>query len=300
MMKVGLIGLGKMGKGLALNLRDKGYNVVAYNRSNDKVNEIIEEGITGVYSIENLMGSLPDRKVIWMFLPAGEVIDGMIEDLFPYLKEGDILIDGANSHYEDTIRRYHYLRVLGIELLDVGTSGGPNGARNGACMMVGGSEAVYRELEPMIKDLCIEDGYNYFGGPGAGHYVKMIHNGIEYGMMQAIGEGFEILSKSQYSFNLKDVAKVYRHGSVIRGWLMDLTEEIFEKPQEFDNIKDIVNASGEGLWTVEEALKLNVPAHVITDSLLVRFRSKQEESFSGKLLAAMRAKFGGHSFEKKD
>ncbi|SHI92944.1 6-phosphogluconate dehydrogenase (decarboxylating) [Geosporobacter subterraneus DSM 17957] len=298
-MKIGLIGLGKMGYNLALNLRDRGHEVIAYNRSTDKIKKIEEEeGIKGAFSLETLTGSLEGRKILWMMIPAGPMIDILIESLIPLLKQGDILIDGGNSNYLDTLRRAERLKMEGIDYVDVGTSGGVEGARNGACMMIGATEEVFDYLKPIFQDVCLEKGYAHVGKPGTGHYVKMIHNGIEYGMMQAIGEGFEILEKSGFDFDYKQIAQVWNHGSVIRGWLMELTQKVFEEDPSLKSIKGVIHSSGEGLWTVEEALRLKVPAPVITDSLFVRYRSEQQDTFSGKLIAGLRYQFGGHSVEK--
>ncbi|WP_273222770.1 phosphogluconate dehydrogenase (NAD(+)-dependent, decarboxylating) [Geosporobacter ferrireducens] len=297
-LKIGLIGLGKMGYNLALNLRDKGHEVIAHNRSTDKIKKIEGEGIRGAYTLEDLTGSLEERKVIWMMIPAGSEVDNLIESLMPRLNPGDILIDGGNSNYLDTLRRYERLKDAKIDYVDVGTSGGIEGARNGACMMIGAAKEVFCYLELLFRDACLENGYAHVGKTGAGHYVKMIHNGIEYGMMQAIGEGFEILEKSEFNFDHKQIAQVWNHGSVIRGWLMELTQKVFEEDPSLETIKGVIHSSGEGLWTVEEALRLKVPAPVITDSLFVRYRSEQQDTFSGKLIAGLRHQFGGHGVEK--
>ncbi|MBF7095735.1 phosphogluconate dehydrogenase (NAD(+)-dependent, decarboxylating) [Alkalibacter mobilis] len=299
-MKIGIIGLGKMGYPIALNLKDKGYEPVAFNRSPEKIDKIRNEGVEGAYTLEDLASKLDDRKIIFMMLPAGDPIDDTIESLLPYLSNNDILIDGGNSHYKDTKRRYEILKIKNINYVDVGTSGGVDGARNGACMMVGGDEEAVGYLEQVFIDICVPDGYAHVGPSGSGHYVKMIHNGIEYGMMQAIGEGFEVMSESEYDIDYMQVARLWQQGSVIRGWLMELTEKVFIEHE--DNLEDIigvVNASGEGRWTVEEALELNVPVPVIASSLFTRYRSQQSDTFSGKLLAGLRFQFGGHKMERK-
>lgn len=298
-MKIGLIGLGRMGYNLALNLRDNNHTVVVYNRTLEKVKEAEKEGLVGAYSIKELVDKLPTPKIIWIMVPAGEPVDQMINEVLPHLNKGDIIIDGGNSNYKDTLRRYDLIKKQGINFVDVGTSGGISGARNGACMMVGAEDDVFKVIEPFIKDSCVENGYLHTGRNGSGHYVKMIHNGIEYGMLQAIAEGFEILEKSQFDLDYEKVAKVWNNGSVIRGWLMELTENAFQKDPNLDQIKGIVNHSGEGLWTIQEALEIGVPAHVITSSLFVRYRSFQEDTFSGKVIAALRNEFGGHKVEKK-
>lgn len=298
-MKIGIIGLGRMGFNLALNAKDHGYEVVVYNRTLDKVDEAVKDGLTGAYSIEELIEKLDDRKVIWLMVPAGEIVDAMIEKLIPLLKQKDIIIDGGNSYYKDTQKRYEKLKELGIDFADVGTSGGISGARNGACTMVGAEEEVFKYIENFIKDISVKNGYIHAGKNGAGHFVKMVHNGIEYGMMQAIGEGFEILEKSQFDLDFKEVAKVFNNGSVIRGWLMELMESAFSKDANLDKLKGVMYSSGEGLWTVKEALDLKVPAPVITSSLYTRYRSEQEDTFTGKVVAALRNEFGGHAVAKK-
>lgn len=298
-MEIGIIGLGKMGYNLALNIKDHHHRVVAYNRSHEKIKEAEAEGLIGAYSIEELVSKLGAPRIIWLMVPAGNPVDEMIENLIPLLDKGDIIIDGGNSNYKDTLRRSSSLREKGLHFVDVGTSGGVEGARNGACMMIGAEEDTFKAIEPIIKDICLEKGYLHTGKNGSGHFVKMIHNGIEYGMLQAMGEGFEILEKSQFDLDYKEIARVWNHGSVIRGWLMELMERAFEKDPQLETIKGIVHSSGEGLWTVQEALDLQVPAPVITDSLFVRYRSQQEDTFTGKVIAALRNEFGGHSVEKK-
>lgn len=298
-MKLGLIGLGRMGYNLALNLNDNNHDVVVYNRTLEKVKEAEKNGLIGAYSIEELVNKLPSPKIIWIMVPAGKPVDEMIDALLLHLDKGDIIIDGGNSNYKDTLNRYNFLKEKGIKFVDVGTSGGISGARNGACMMVGAETDTFKVIEPIIKDSCVTNGYLHTGENGSGHYVKMIHNGIEYGMLQAIAEGFEILEKSRFDLNYEKVAKVWNNGSVIRGWLMELMENAFSKDPQLDKIKGIVHSSGEGLWTAQEALEIGVPAHVITSSLFVRYRSFQEDTFSGKVIAALRNEFGGHKTEKK-
>lgn len=298
-MKIGLIGLGRMGFNLALNAKEHGHEVVTYNRTLDKVDEAVKSGLIGAYNIEELVDKLPERKVIWLMVPAGDIVDDMIEKLMPMLKPKDIIIDGGNSYYKDTLRRYEKLKELNIDFVDVGTSGGISGARNGACTMVGAEEGVFKYIEKFIKDISVENGYIHAGKNGSGHFVKMVHNGIEYGMMQAIGEGFEILDKSQFDLNFKEVARVFNNGSVIRGWLMELMEDAFSKDANLDKLKGVMYSSGEGLWTVKEALDLKVPAPVITSSLFTRYRSEQDDTFTGKVVAALRNEFGGHVVAKK-
>ncbi|MBU5484828.1 decarboxylating 6-phosphogluconate dehydrogenase [Clostridium sp. MSJ-11] len=299
-MNVGLIGLGRMGYNLALNAKDKGHNVVVFNRTLEKVQQAEKEGLIGAYSLEEFVQKLEGRRIIWLMVPAGNSVDEMITKLVPLLNEHDIIIDGGNSNYKDTLRRYAELKGKGIDFVDIGTSGGIEGARNGACTMIGAEDDVFKFIEPFIKDISIENGYLHTGANGSGHFVKMVHNGIEYGMMQAIGEGFEILEKSQFDLNYEKIAKVWNHGSVIRGWLMELSENAFRKDPNLDKIKGVMYSSGEGLWTVQEALDLKVAATVITQSLLMRYRSEQEDTFNGKVVAALRNEFGGHATKKNE
>lgn len=298
-MKIGIIGLGKMGYALALNMRDKGVDVLAMNRSGDKVEQIKTEGVKGFDSIEGLMGAFKEhRKVIWLMVPAGDAVDSNIAALFPYLKEKDIIIDGGNSNYKDTIRRYKWLKEKGISYVDIGTSGGTSGARNGACLMVGGDEEPVEYLEPTLKKLALEGGYGYFGASGSGHYVKMIHNGIEYGMMQAIGEGFDILKASEYDLDFEKVSGVWSHGSIIEGLLMRLMHEAFKEDGKLEAIAGKVDASGEADWTMQEAIRLKVSTPVIAQSLFTRYKSKDADLFSEKCVAALRNQFGGHKTYK--
>lgn len=298
-MELGLLGLGRMGLNLALNMKDHGHRVIVYNRTPGKIETAEKEGLVGAYSLEELSRKLKDgRKTFWLMLPAGKAIDDTIERLLPHLNEHDIIIDGGNSNYKDTLRRYERLRKMKIDFVDVGTSGGMEGARLGACCMVGAEDIVFSYLESLFQDICVDKGYLHTGVVGTGHFVKMIHNGVEYGMMQAMAEGFEILKQSHFELNLQSIARVWNNGSVVRGWLMELMERAFEKDPILSKIKGKMHSSGEGLWTVQEALELQVPAHVIASSLFVRSRSLQEDTFSGKVVAALRNEFGGHAVEK--
>ena len=297
-MKIGLIGLGKMGYALAQNMKDHGIDLVVTNRTFEKVEEIQKYGIEGAKNVEAMLRKLEERKVIWLMVPAGKPVDEMIETLIPYLKSGDILIDGGNSNYMDTVKRYNALRPMGIHLVDVGTSGGINGARNGACLMVGGDEEAVSYIQPALKSIATQDGYGYFGPSGSGHYVKMIHNGIEYGMMQAIGEGFDILRASEYALDFELVSRVWSHGSIVEGLLMRMMHQAFAESQTLEGILGKVDVSGEADWTLAEALRLKVSAPVITQSLFARYKSKDEMHFSEKALAAMRNQFGGHKIYK--
>lgn len=298
-ISIGLIGLGKMGGNLGLNLMEKGWSVTGYNRSPDKSKLLEEQGLKVVYSIEELVSSLSGKRVFWLMVPQGKPVDDTIESLLPYLNTGDIIIDGGNSKYTESMARYKTLKEKGLNFVDIGTSGGIKGARNGACMMVGGESDSVEILMPILESVCVKDGVSYMGAPGAGHFVKMIHNGIEYGMMQAIGEGFEVLEASEFDLNYEKVAKVWNNGSIITGYLMEMTQKAFEDSETLAEIDSVVDASGEGLWTVETALSLKVPVPVIMTSLNERYRTKKKDSFSAKVVAAQRNQFGGHKLHKR-
>lgn len=297
-MQIALIGLGKMGFNLGLNLHNHKHEVVAFDLNQQALASIKQKGIATADSIEQLVHSLKGRKIIWMMIPAGKAVDLTIQQLTPLLRPGDILIDGGNSNYKESIRRAKDLETHGIDYLDCGTSGGMDGALNGICAMIGGKKDAFAACEPFIKDISVPNGYLYCGTSGAGHFVKMIHNGIEYGMMQAIAEGFEILHKSEFDLDLKSVAGVWNHGSVVRSWLMELTENALSKDPKLESIKGIMHSSGEGKWTLETALEKQIATPVIALSLLMRYRSLQDDTFSGKIIAALRNEFGGHAVEK--
>ncbi len=297
-MQIGFVGLGKMGYNLALNLHRHGYEVVAYDVVTDNVKNILLEGITPAYSLGEMCQQLKGRKVVWLMVPAGKPVDDCIEALLPHLAPKDIVIDGGNSNFNDSVRRYKYLKSKEIDYLDCGTSGGVEGALHGACTMIGGENEVFNFCESVFRDISLENGYLHAGGPGSGHFVKMVHNGIEYGMMQAIAEGFEVMEKSAYNLDLEQVARVFNHGSVVRSWLMELTESAFSKDPKLDAIKGVMHSSGEGKWTLETALDMGIPTPVIALSLLMRYRSQQDDTFTGKVVAALRNEFGGHAVEK--
>lgn len=297
-MKVGLIGLGKMGLNLGKNLIDHKHEVAAFDVNLEAVEEIKKYGATGVSSLKELVLSLERPKIVWMMVPHN-VVDSVIREIIPFLSEGDIVIDGGNSHYKESIRRYNELKEMGIHFMDAGTSGGVEGARNGACYMVGGDPEAWSIVEPLFRDTAVKNGYLYAGKAGSGHFLKMVHNGIEYGMMAAIGEGFEILEKSEFDYDYEKVARVWNNGSVIRSWLMELTERAFSKDAKLEEIKGIMHSSGEGKWTVETALDLQIATPVIAMSLLMRYRSLENDTFTGKVVAALRNEFGGHAVEKK-
>lgn len=297
-MQIGLIGLGKMGYNLALNLRDHQHEVIAYDINPETTDKATAEGITPAYTIPEVAQKLTGRKAIWVMVPAGEPVDAVIAQLLPHLQPNDIIIDGGNSNYKDSIVRAEKLKGQQIHLLDCGTSGGLSGARNGACTMVGGDPDAFASVEQIFKDISVEKGYLYTGKSGSGHFVKMVHNGVEYGMMQAIAEGFEVLHKSDFGLDYKEVARVWNHGSVVRSWLMELVENAFSKDADLSGIKGIMHSSGEGKWTLETALDMQVPTPVIALSVLMRYRSYQADTFSGKVVAALRNEFGGHKVEQ--
>lgn len=299
-MNIGLIGLGKMGYNIALNLRNHGHSVVAYDRSESLTAKMAtEDGIRTGSSPAEVCARLAPRRVLWLMVPAGSIVDEVIDSLLPHLTPGDILIDGGNSNFNDSVRRYLLLKEKGIHLLDCGTSGGTSGALNGACTMIGGEPEVYAYCKQVFDDISLPGGTLYVGAAGAGHFTKMVHNGIEYGMMQAIAEGFEVLEKSKYDIDFEQVATLWNHGSVVRSWLMELTARAFAKDPQLDAIRGVMHSSGEGKWTLETALDLGVPTPVIALSLIMRYRSLQDDSFAGKVVAALRNEFGGHAVEKK-
>lgn len=298
-MEIGIVGLGKMGFNLALNLLDHKHEVVAFDVAKESVQNIEKEGAKGAYSIEELVSKLPERKVVWVMVPAGEITEGVITELESLLGKDDIIIDGGNANYKESLARSARLAEKGIHLLDVGTSGGTDGARNGACTMVGGNKDAFSYVEEIFKDICVEKGYLYTGESGSGHFLKMVHNGIEYGMMQAMAEGFDVLEKSPYDYDYKEVARVWNNGSVIRSWLMELIENAFSKDPKLEGLKGIMHSSGEGKWTVETALDYQVATPVIALSLMMRYRSLEDDTFSGKVVAALRNEFGGHSVVNK-
>lgn len=297
-MRVGLIGLGKMGLNLGKNLMDHKHEVAAFDLNTSAVEEMKEYGATGVSSLSELVQSLESPRILWVMVPHA-VVDSVINEVTPLLSKGDILIEAGNSHYKESIRRYEQLKKDGIHFMDAGTSGGMEGARNGACYMIGGDQEAWDIVEPIFRDTAVENGFLYAGKAGSGHFLKMIHNGIEYGMMAAIGEGFEVLEKSEFDYDYEKVSRVWNNGSVIRSWLMELTENAFSKDAKLDEIKGVMHSSGEGKWTVETALDLQTATPVIAMSLLMRYRSLDNDTFTGKVVAALRNEFGGHAVEKK-
>jgi len=298
-MKIGLVGLGKMGYNLALNLKRNGHDVVGYDVNQTTLQRITGEGVSTASSIAELVGKLEESRVIWLMIPAGEIVDAALSELKPLLSDGDIIIEGGNSYYKDSIRRAREWAELGVDYLDCGTSGGTEGALNGICVMIGGSKTAFDKVEPVIKDISLPDAYLFCGPAGSGHYVKMIHNGIEYGMMQAIAEGFEVLQKSDMNLDLAAIAGLWNHGSVVRSWLMELTERALKKEPDLASIKGIMHSSGEAKWTLETAMEKQIATPVIALSLIMRYRSLEDDSFAGKIVAALRNEFGGHELVKK-
>lgn len=299
-MKIGFIGLGKMGSNMVHRLLNDKHEVVVSNRSKEPIKEAEKLGAIAANSLENLVNKLEGRKIIWLMVPSGKPVDENINALLPFLNKDDIIIDGGNSNYKDSQARAKLCAEKEIHFLDCGTSGGIWGLKEGYCLMYGGNKHAANHCEPVFKTLAPENGFLYCGESGAGHFVKMIHNGIEYGMMQAYAEGFEILEKSPFGINLKEVSKVWQYGSVVRSWLLELAHLALSDDPKLEKIKGFVQDSGEGRWTVQAAIDLNVPAHIITSSLYNRFQSRQEESFAMKLLAALRNQFGGHAIKKAD
>lgn len=298
-MEIGFIGLGKMGMNMVQRLVRGKHHVLAYDRSPEPIREAEKCGAAGARSPEDLIKKLASPRAVWMMVPAGDPTEKVIGQLAGLMKANDVIIDGGNSNFHDDVRRAEELKARGIHYLDVGTSGGIWGLKAGYCLMIGGEEKIYKRLESIFKTLAPEQGYGYMGTHGAGHYVKMIHNGIEYGLMQAYAEGFELLQKSEYPLDLPKIAKLWNHGSVVRSWLLELAASELEKDPKLEQVKGYVEDSGEGRWTIQEAMAKNVPAPVITLSLFARFRSRQGESFADKMLAVLRNAFGGHSVQRK-
>ena len=299
-MQLAMIGLGRMGGNMVRRLSQGGHELIVYDSSADAVKPHVGKGTTGAKDVADLVRQLTPRRVVWMMVPAGAPVERTIEQLVPHLTRSDIVIDGGNSNFRDSLRRAKALKAKGIEFVDVGTSGGIWGLTLGYCLMIGASLAAFQHCEPIFRSLAAPEGYAHVGPCGAGHYVKMVHNGIEYGLLQAYAEGYEILHASDdFKLGLGQIAKLWNHGSVVRSWLNELAEKALSGDGELAGIRGYVEDSGEGRWTVEEAIRLGVPAPVITLSLLARLRSRQEESFGAKVIAALRKEFGGHSLHTK-
>jgi 6-phosphogluconate dehydrogenase len=295
-MHIGFIGLGRMGANMVRRLILDGHAVVVYNRTPEKTTEIAGEGAIPSYSIAELVAKLEKPRAVWIMVPAGDATEAQIAELLQHLEPGDTIIDGGNTNFHDDVRRQHDLAEKQIGYIDAGTSGGIWGLKVGFCLMVGGEPATVAPLVPIFTSLAPPGGYLHVGGPGAGHYVKMVHNGIEYGLMQAYAEGFEIMHASDYKLDLGAISELWMQGSVVRSWLLELAGLAFKaNGQELSHLKGFVADSGEGRWTIQEAIDHDVPAPVITLSLLTRFRSRQDDSYGAKVLAALRNEFGGHA-----
>jgi len=301
-MKIAIIGLGKMGGKIALRLLKYNHKVFVYEHHQDKIDLIVKHGGTGFNEMNKFIEEINTHEtpIVWVMIPSGDITNNVLIELGKKLKKGSIVIDGGNSNYKDSIRTASLLKEKSIHLLDIGTSGGLWGFENGYCLMAGGDREAFDIIIPLLKDLSSEKGYEYMGKSGSGHFVKMVHNGIEYGMMQSYAEGFEILkSKGEFNINLDKVANVWQHGSIIESFLLNLTKDMFKDDPDLSGVKGWVEDSGEGRWTVLEALENNVSAPIITLSLMQRFRSRKEETFTDKVLASLRNEFGGHSIKEK-
>ena len=293
-MEIAIIGLGRMGGNMALRLLRGGHTVIVHDRNPAAAEALKAEGALPATTLEEAVSLLAPPRHIWLMVPSGDPVTQTIEALAPLLGKGDAIIDGGNSNYHDSVARAASLRERGLHFMDCGTSGGVWGLKNGYCLMIGGEEEIFRRMEPLFKTLAPADGYAYMGPSGAGHYVKMVHNGIEYGLLQAYAEGFELMDASTYDLDLKRIAALWNHGSVVRSWLLELAERALLEDPDLAAIRGYVEDSGEGRWTVQEAIDRDVPATVLTYALFARFRSRQEESFGAKLIAALRQQFGGH------
>ena len=294
-MQLGFVGLGRMGGNMVHRLARGGHEVVAFNRSPAPVQEAVKHGAIGAASLEDLVSKVKAPRNIWLMLPAGGVTDQYLNQLMDLCQPGDLFVDGGNSKWKDTKARGERIKQRGFEFVDCGTSGGIWGLQVGYSIMAGGDPEAFKRVEPAVKTLAPENGYGLVGPNGAGHFVKMVHNGIEYGMMQAFAEGFEILEKSEYPLDLKQVGNIWQNGSVVRSWLLDLAVSAFEKDPKLETLEGWVDDSGEGRWTIEAAIDEDVPAPIITTSLFSRFYSRDRNSFSWRVLAALRNEFGGHA-----
>jgi len=300
-MEVAMVGLGRMGGNMARRLLCGGHRVVVWNRTYAKAEELGAEGAEPVKDLAAVVQELKAPRAIWIMLPYGEATQAAIDELTPLLDQGDILIDGGNSPFQHDIERGAQLKAKGIRYLDAGTSGGVWGLEVGYCLMVGGDRSAFDQIEPLLKTLAPPGhGYEYCGGHGSGHFVKMVHNGIEYGMMQAYAEGFELLNATEWDLDLASIADLWNQGSVVRSWLLELAADAFKKDPGLEQITGYVEDTGEGRWTVEQAIAHSVPMPAISAALFTRFRSRQEDTFSGKVLAALRNEFGGHAVKEKE
>jgi 6-phosphogluconate dehydrogenase len=298
-MKIGLVGLGRMGANMTLRLLRAGHAVVGLDQARAAVEAVRAQGAKAAFTLEELVKALEPPRAVWAMIPSGQPVDDLIDRLRPLLSPGDLVVDGGNSNYKDSRRRHEALQGARIAFVDAGVSGGIWGLENGYCMMLGGEDGPITRLKPVLDSLAPRDGWLHAGPPGAGHYAKMIHNGIEYGMMQSYAEGFELLRAGDYKYDLGKLAHLWNQGSVVRSWLLELAERAFEKDPGLEKIRGWVQDSGEGRWTVMEAIDRGVPAEVLALALMSRFRSRQDDSFRDKVIAALRAEFGGHAVKEK-
>lgn len=299
--QIGFVGLGKVGQGMVKRLLDHGHQVIAYDLKPEAIEVTKTQGAIGVSSLEELTQRLQRQRIIWLMVPAGETVDNIIKELLNVgLNADDIIIDGGNSNYHDTVRRAAALRERGVLYFDVGTSGGIHCVKSGFSLTVGGPDFAYDKIKPILESLAQSEGYVYIGPSGSGHFVKMVHNAIEYGIMQAIGEGFELLEKGPYKeLNLREIAHVWNHGSIIRSFLIESIERALEKDFRLVNVADYIGDTGEGRWALQEAIKFDVPFDTIAHALFARMRSQQDESFAAKVVSALRYEFGGHEIKRK-
>ncbi|MFZ5816431.1 MAG: phosphogluconate dehydrogenase (NAD(+)-dependent, decarboxylating) [Bacillota bacterium] len=298
--RYGVIGLGRMGGSLVRNLRRAGGQAVVYDLNPEAVAELVAEGVIGVTALRDVALQVNRPRVIWIMVPAGEPVDQVIAELRPHLEAGDVLIDGGNSHYRDSVRRARALAGMGVHYLDCGSSGGMEGALNGLCLMIGGDREAFRLAEPLFAAIAQEEGYAHVGPSGAGHYVKMVHNAIEYGMLQAIGEGFELIEAAPYPLDKVQIANLWNRGSVIRSWLIELAGRAFAQDPHLEGITGAVGGGSTGSWAIEEAWKRGVPLPTIALSYSLRLASRQEDTFAGKVVAALRREFGGHPVQERE
>ena len=294
-MKLGFVGLGRMGANMVQRLLEGGHQVVAYARGEDSIRQAESRGATGARSLAELVGKLETPRVVWLMIPSGKPVDESIAELMGLLSAGDIVVDGGNSRFSDSARRAADLAKKGIGFVDSGTSGGIWGLKNGYCIMAGGNPEHFRAVEPALKTLAPPEGYLHTGPAGSGHYVKMVHNAIEYSMLQGYGEGFEMLKAADYELDLRQIARLWTHASVVRSWLLDLLVLALDADPKLEKIRGYVEDSGEGRWTLHEAIERAVPVPTLADALFARFSSRQDESFSAKVIAALRNQFGGHA-----
>ncbi len=298
-MQIGFIGLGKMGGLMVEALMKDGHDVVATDVNEEARTAIATKGAAVAENIAGLVEQLESPRVFWLMVPHGPIVDAVLEELKPHLSKGDIVIDGGNSYHKSTVIRGAALKELGVEYMDCGTSGGLDGARDGACLMIGGADAAFQKTEPIFKSLAMEGGYAHFGPTGSGHYVKMVHNGVEYALVQAFGEGFELLKNSHYDYDLEKVSDNWLHGSIVRAYVLEMANRAFKEDPTLEGISDEVGGGSTGEWTLEASVDAETPIPSIYAALAARYGTRRKESFAGKVVAAMRNQWGGHEVTKK-